>query len=148
MISLSERLSTAIIIKGLLEIILLSVVATIATLSNFHPGIRGAIDIADSARVAGWAADASRPREPVEVQLFIDGHLHSSAIASGNRPDLVTAAATPDPAHGFVFSLASPPLAPGRHTIEVFVRCKALSGYQTLIPLSVSPVSITTPPLF
>jgi hypothetical protein len=36
----------------------------------------------------GWAADASAPGAPVEVQIFIDGHIQTKVTPSLYRPEL------------------------------------------------------------
>lgn len=148
MIPLPQKLLHAIAVKAILEILLIALAATLATRANFHPGIRGAIDIADPTRVAGWASDPADPAEPLEVHLYVDGRFHAATLASRIRPDLVRAGATTNPARGFEFSLSPTSFPPGRHLIEVFARRPALDRHQTLIPLSEHSLTIVTPAVF
>ena len=55
--SVPARLLRAVLIKAGLEMALLCVIATVAAFSNFSPLLRGAVDIAEPAKVAGWAYD-------------------------------------------------------------------------------------------
>ncbi|MFN9742883.1 MAG: hypothetical protein ACK562_12350 [Acidobacteriota bacterium] len=142
----STRLFLAVAGKFPLEILLLAAVASYAAWSNFHPLVRGAIDLALPERVAGWAFDPEQPRTPLEVQLFIDGQFRATQRADQPRPDLVAAGATPGPDHGFNFPIPPAALSAGRHTVEVFVLRPALNGYRTLVPLSNEPKSFSIEP--
>ena len=55
----------------------------------WRPLLRGAIDVADQTRVAGWAVAPEAPEVALEVQLFIDGKLVASKLADEERVDLV-----------------------------------------------------------
>src|SRR5262249_7806923 len=81
--SIPTRLLKAVIAKSFIEIILVCVVATLAAFSTFSPQLRGAIDVAQQTRVAGWASDPESPEDALEVQLFIDERLVASKYADG-----------------------------------------------------------------
>ncbi|MFM8394230.1 MAG: hypothetical protein ACKOB4_09950 [Acidobacteriota bacterium] len=142
----STRLLLAIAGKLTLEMLLLAAVASYAAWSNFHPLLRGAVDLTTPERVSGWAFDPESPLEPLEVQLFIDGQFYAALRADQPRPDLVQAGAAPDPHHGFSFTIAPATRRPGRHRVEVFVLRAALTNYQTLIPLANEPKSFFVEP--
>ncbi len=129
----------AVLVKGVLDLLLLTGIAGYAAWSNFPPSIRGAIDLADPEQVAGWALDARHPGTVVAVQLFIDGRFRAAGLANTSRPDLVTAGVAPDPNHGFSFTLENRPdhrpEVNRPREIEVFVLHEALNGNRTLIPL-------------
>ena len=129
----------AVLVKGALDLLLLTGIVGYAAWSNFPPSIRGAIDLAGPERIAGWALDARHPDAVVTVQLFIDGRFSAAGIANTPRPDLVTAGVAPDPNHGFSFTLENgpdrAPHATSRRQIEVFVLHEGLNGNRTLIPL-------------
>jgi len=38
--------------------------------------------------VSGWCVDTENPKNPVDIQIFIDGKLHGTALANQSRPDL------------------------------------------------------------
>ncbi len=142
---MTRRLLAAVSIKALLEIIFVCVVVSIAAVRTFHPSLRGAIDMTEATRIAGWAYDSGAIGAPLDVQLFIDGGFVAAARADAFRPDLVEAGATPLPDHGFSFSLESTNLARGPHTAQVYAVRAALGGTLTLIPISKEVVSFEVP---
>ena len=142
----STRLFLAVAVKFTLEILLLAAVASYAAWSNFHPLVRGAIDLTLPERVTGWTFDPESPLEALEVQLFIDGRFYAAQRADQPRPDLVAAGAASDPHHGFSFTIAPATLPAGRHRVEVFVLRPALTNHQTLIPLANEPKSFFVEP--
>src|SRR5262245_63639172 len=87
--SVPSRLLKAVVAKSFVEIILVCAVATLAAFSTFSPRLRGAIDVADQTRVAGWAVAPEAPDGALEVQLFIDEKLVASKLADEERRDLV-----------------------------------------------------------
>ena len=111
-------------------------------MANFHPFLRGAIDIADEKRIAGWARDPVSPDEAVQVQLFIDGDFVASMRANEQRPDLVTAGAARRPDHGFTFTIDSLKLSPGRHIVQVYAIRAALGRNMVMVPIEKQPVSL------
>src|SRR5262245_6499479 len=92
--SVPSRLLKAVVAKSFIEIILVCAVATLAAFSTFSPRLRGAIDVVDQTRVAGWAAAPETPEVALEVQLFIDKKLAASKLADQDRIDLVRSGVT------------------------------------------------------
>jgi hypothetical protein len=136
---IAARLLRAVLAKSFLEMIFICVVATLAAFSNFNPLLRGAIDVAEERRVAGWAYDPRAAGERLEVQLFIDDQFAASQRAGELRPDLVQAGAAASSAHGFTFALEPLGLAPGRHTAQVYVVHQAAGKHKVLVPLAREP---------
>ncbi|MGH9768867.1 MAG: hypothetical protein ACREAB_15655, partial [Blastocatellia bacterium] len=114
-------------------------VATLAAFSTFSPQLRGAIDVADQTRVAGWAYDPRAPEEALEVQLFIDDKLAASKLAGETRIDLVESGAASKPDHGFNFDLTPINLAPGRHTAQIYALRRAAGENKILLPIAEQP---------
>jgi hypothetical protein len=137
----AARLVPALLVKSLAELAFVCVLVAVAAFVNLHPLVRGAIDIADSSSVAGWAHDPRAPREAIEVQLFIDGRFVAGRRADQPRPDLVAADATDDPAHGFTFPLASFTLPPGPHHAQVYAVRPSFGRGLMLLPLAKSPLA-------
>jgi hypothetical protein len=138
-LSIPSRLLKAVIAKSFVEIILVCVVATLAAFSTFSPQLRGAIDVADQTRMAGWAYDPESPEVTLEVQLFIDENLVASKLADERRVDLVESGAASNPNHGFSFDLRSLDLAPGRHTAQVYALRQATGANKILLPVAKEP---------
>lgn len=130
------RLLRAVLAKSFIEVALVCVAATLAAFSNFSPLLRGAIDVADQTRIAGWAHDPLAPEAPVEVQLFIDGRFIATRRADDWRADLVAAGATRQPRHGFSFPLTEFNLPPGTHTAQVYAVRDASAEHKVLLPLA------------
>lgn len=137
--SVATRLLRAIIAKSFIEIALACVVATLAAVWTFSPQLRGAIDVADGTRVAGWVHDPRSPSESLEAQLFIDDKLAATELADGKRPDLVESGVTANPDHGFDFDLTPLNLPPGRHTAQVYALRRAAGANQILLPVAKQP---------
>jgi hypothetical protein len=141
--SIPSRLLKAVVAKSFLEILVVCVVATLAAFSTFSPQLRGAIDVADQTRVAGWAYDPGLPPESpeaaLEVQLFIDEKLIASKPANEKRSDLVESGVTSNPNHGFNFDLTSIQLAPGRHVAQVYAVRPATGASKILLPIVKQP---------
>ena len=135
----ATRLLRAVIAKFFLDLMFICVVASVAAFSNFGPLVRGAIDVADPARVAGWAYDPQAPGERLEVQLFIDGRFAASRRADERRDDLVEAEAAEDAGHGYSFAVAPLGLAPGPHTAQVYAVRRTAGPHQVLLPLAKQP---------
>jgi hypothetical protein len=137
--SVPSRLLKAVVAKTFAEIILVCVVATLAAFSTFSPQLRGAVDVADQTRVAGWVCDPQSPEVALEVQLFIDQKLVASKLADERRIDLVESGAASNPNHGFSFDLRSLKLAPGRHTAQVYALRQATGANKILLPVMKQP---------
>lgn len=138
-LSIPSRLLKAVAAKTFIEIILVCVVATLAAFSTFSPQLRGAIDIADQTRVAGWVCDPQSPEVSLEVQLFIDEKMVASKLADEMRVDLVESGAASNPNHGFSFDLRPLKLAPGRHTAQVYALRQATGANKILLPVAKAP---------
>lgn len=136
--SIASRLLRAVIAKSFIEILFVCVVATLAAFSNFSPLLRGAIDVADQTRIAGWVHDPLSPDEIVEVQLFLDGRFVATMRADQRRDDLVKAGVTSRPNHGFTFELESLNLANGNHTAQVYAVRESSGSNKVLLPISKS----------
>jgi hypothetical protein len=137
--SVPSRLLKAVLAKSFIEIILVCVVATLAAFSTFSPRLRGAVDVADRTRVAGWALAPEAPEVAVEVQLFIDEKLVASKLADEGRTDLVRSGVTSNPNHGFNFNLTQINLAPGRHAAQVYALRPAAGANRILLPIAKRP---------
>src|SRR5262245_26325886 len=118
--SVPSRLLKAIVAKSLIEIILVCAVATFTAFSSFSPRLRGAIEVANQTRVAGWVVAPEAPEAVIEVQLFVDDKLLASKIADETRGELIRYGIASTPNHGFTFDLTRTRLAPGRHTAQVY----------------------------
>ena len=92
----------------------------------FRPSFRGFGEVTGRGEVAGWAVDASRPGERVEVQLYVDGRFAAHGVAELPRPDVLAAGRTSDASCGYSFPL--PPLAEGAHEARVYALHAADSG--------------------
>jgi hypothetical protein len=135
----ATSLLRAIIVKAGLEILLVCVAVSLAAFSHVNPPLRGAIDVADSARVAGWAYDPREPGARLEVQLFIDGRFVASRVADERRDDLVKRGAAEDALHGFTFAVPPLGVAPGRHTYQVFAVRAGGGGNKVLLSITREP---------
>lgn len=138
---IASKLLRAVIAKSFVEVILVCVVATLAGFTTFSPQLRGAIDVADQTRVAGWVHDPQSPAAALEVQLFIDGKFAASKLADEKREDLVQAGVTAQSNHGFNFALESLNLPGGQHSVQVYA-VRAAGANKTLLPIT------TVPPTF
>jgi hypothetical protein len=136
--SMASKLLRAVIAKSFLEVILVCLVATLAGFSTFSPQLRGAIDVADQTRVAGWVHDPQSPASALEVQLFIDGKFAAAKLADEKRDDLVRAGVTLQANYGFNFALESLNLPDGEHYAQVYA-VRAAGANKTLLPITAAP---------
>ena len=128
-------------LKTILEFTLICIAVSFAAFSNFNPQLRGAVDVADQTRVAGWAYDPQTPEEGIEVQLFIDGQFAAARRADERREDLVQAHAAENPAHGFSFAVAPLHLASGQHAAQVYAVRQGTGRHKMLLPLAKYPLT-------
>ena len=84
----------------------------------FPPHFRGFGEVTRRGEVAGWAVDAARPAERVEVQLYVDGRFAAHGVASLPRPDVLDAGRAADENCGYSFAL--PALPAGEHEARVY----------------------------
>jgi hypothetical protein len=144
---MASKLLRAVIAKSFVEVILVCVVATLAAFTTFSPRMRGAIDVTDQRRIAGWVHDPQSPAQAIEVQLFIDGKFISTMLADLRREDLVRAGVTALPNHGFSFSLESANLPSGEHSAQVYAVRAAAGANKVLLPITTVPPTFQTDPI-
>ena len=137
--SQASKLLRAVLAKSFVEVVLVCVVATLAAFSTFSPQLRGAIDVADQVRIAGWVHDPQTPEQPIEVQLFIDGKFIGTMRADERRDDLVQTGATTQPNHGFSFSIESLNLTNGEHQAQAYAVREATGANKILLPITTAP---------
>lgn len=137
----AAKLLRAVIAKSFVEVVLVCVVASLAAFSTFSPQLRGAIDVADQTRIAGWVNDPWSPEQSLEVQLFIDGKFVASQLADHTREDLVTAGVTKRPNHGYSFQLQQFNVSSGKHSAQVYAVREAAGANKILIPVVASPIT-------
>jgi len=65
----------------------------------------GTLDHADQLGGYGWAFDEDAGTQPIDVHVYIDGRLYAMLTADQSRPDLVLDGITPNPEHGFSFTI-------------------------------------------
>jgi hypothetical protein len=142
--SVPTRLLRAVIAKSFVEVVLVCVVATLAAFSTFSPQLRGAIDVANQTRVAGWVHDPQSPDQSIEVQLFIDGKFNATGRADERRDDLIQAGVTTRPNHGFSFPIESVSLSNGEHRALVYAVRGAAGANKILLPITTVPRTFRT----
>lgn len=130
----TARLARALLFKSLLELIFLCVVFSIVGFRYFNPTIRGEITEADAVSVRGWVANPLAPRDPIQLELLLDGRLTAVVTAEELRPEHAPSALLRRGEHPFEFSFAR--LPPGHHSIQVY-------AVQTTPGRTLSLVSIT-----
>lgn len=113
-----RRLANLILGKTFLELLLLAALAVSFHYDAFPPTFQGSLDLAEARGVRGWVVDSSRPGEPVEVQLYLDGKFSAGGFADQPRPDVQARGFAPDERHGFVFNLDPPRV--GEHEARVY----------------------------
>ena len=133
----------ALIAKAGIEIFVVMIAISLAAYSHLNPPIRGAIDVADSTRIAGWAYDPRIPEESLPVQLFIDGNFFAVQSANELREDLVTAGAATNPPHGFTFLVPELKLLKGVHSVNVYALRTGGGGNKSLLTITKKAFAIT-----
>ncbi|MGI9107438.1 MAG: hypothetical protein ACR2G4_14465 [Pyrinomonadaceae bacterium] len=105
----------------MVEIVFVAALAVYFFHPTFNSPVRGSIEVADQQIIAGWAVNAAHPDIPVEVYLYIDGHVVSHQIANTRRITNVNSNLSIDAAdHGFVFH--TPALSPDtEHEARVYI---------------------------
>ncbi|MDQ3819298.1 MAG: hypothetical protein M3362_16700 [Acidobacteriota bacterium] len=108
--------------------------------SQASPSFTGLLETADCNKISGWAADASQPNTSINVSVFADSTLITTAPANLSRPDL--AGDLGKGLHGF--NIPFPPALKDGHPHAIGVRFESTS-----VELSGSPKTVTgcvTPP--
>jgi hypothetical protein len=124
--------------KSVAEALLVTGLGLSFYLVTTNPNLRGWLDQADAATVAGWVVDERNPSARVEVQLFIDDHFVEDGAASQFRPDVHLAQRANDDWHGFVFR--TPPLSPGDHEARVYAVHRAGSPVRRTLQMIGKPL--------
>jgi glycosyltransferase involved in cell wall biosynthesis len=97
--------------------------------SRKHP-VRGHVDKADSAGIAGWVWDPEAPEERIRIEL-VEGKVQlATAVANLDRPDLESVC-NGDGRHSFSIKLQAGLLTEGQHDLQL--RC-ANTGAILLLP--------------
>ena len=134
--AVATKLLKAILAKAGLEFLVILIAISLAAYSHLNPPIRGAIDVADATRIAGWAYDPREPNARVDVQLFINEQLVASRRADERREDLVTAGAAANALHGFTFAVPELRLATGKHRVTVYAVRAGAGNNKSLLALT------------
>lgn len=101
----------------------------------------GYLDYVDQYSGGGWAYDQDAGTLPIDVHIYIDGRLYAVVTANESRPDLVTSGVTPNPEHGYSFTITGIDLTRA-HEIVVY----AINyGGGANPPLTNCPAIIGTP---
>ena len=113
------QLVNLLIAKSVLETILVGTIALVVYLKAFPPNFHGWGEaVTASQSIAGWVVSDADPWRRVEVQLFVDGKLVGTQVASLSRPDVLAAGWSRDEWHGYNFSL--PSLTAGDHEARIY----------------------------
>ena len=113
----TTTLVPALIIKSVIETVFVAVIAVLFFVDVFPPSFHGWGE-ATNHSIAGWVVNDLEPRDPVEVQLFIDDVFVTTGVANKPRPDVVSAGWAQDMWHGFEFPLTV--IEPGEHVARVY----------------------------
>lgn len=135
-----SQLVNLLIGKSILETILVATIAVVVFLNVFPPAFKGWGEaVVETRSIAGWAVNNFEPWERVEVQLFVDGKLHSAQVAHLSRPDVSAAGWAKDEWHGYNFQV--PELGPGEHEARVYALHR--SGDRFTLQLLGDPIRFT-----
>jgi hypothetical protein len=80
---------------------------------------RGHVDLITSTRLAGWAVDLTRPDEPVDICIFVDGHKLTQVTCDHLREDLIGIEGLGDGRHGFRYNPYPPLTGPAAKRVTV-----------------------------
>ena len=123
--------------KSILETLFVGALAVFAFLTVLPPTLHGWGEVTESG-VAGWAVNNGSPWERVEVQLFIDGHFFTTAVADQSRPDVSAAGWALDEWHGYSFAIKS--LDAGTHEARVYAMHDSGNGTRKSLQLIGKPI--------
>jgi len=138
------RLVRAVLLKSLLEILILCLVLGIAGFKYFNPTIRGEITQADAVSVSGWVANPLAPRDPIQLELVIDGRLTAIMIAQEVQPEHAVSALLRRGEHPFRFSFHR--LSAGPHSVQVYAVQTTPGRTQSLVPITPLSQNFTVNP--
>lgn len=133
------QLVNLLIAKSVLETILVGTIALVVYLKAFPPTFHGWGEaVTASQNIAGWVVSDAEPWRRVEVQLFVDGKLAGTQVASLSRPDVLAAGWSRDEWHGYSFPVAG--LSPGVHEARVYALHSSGSGVRYTLQLLGNPI--------
>lgn len=133
------RLTHALLLKSLLELLFLCLLLGIAGFKYFNPTARGEITQADAVSVRGWVSNPLAPRHPVQLELVVDGRV--IAIVTADEGEYAPAGLLRRGAHPFEFSFHRLPA--GTHSIQVYVVQTTPGRALTLFPITGRPQTFT-----
>ncbi len=135
----------ALLAKAGIEIFVVMAAISFAAYSHLNPPIRGAIDIADPTRIAGWAYDPRAPEDRLPVQLFVDGKFVAEKLADERRDDLISAGAAANALHGFSFLVSELKLTKGVHSVNVYALRAGGGRNKSLLSITKKTFTISIP---
>ena len=138
------RLVRALLLKSLLEVLILCLALSIAGFKYFNPTIRGEITQADGVSVRGWVANPLAPRDPIQLELVIDGRLTAIMIAQEVQPEHAVSALLRRGEHPFRFSLHR--LSAGPHSVQVYAVQTTPGRTLSLVPITRRSETFTVSP--
>ena len=138
------RLVRAVLLKSLLEILILCLGLGIAGFNYFNPTIRGEITDADAVKVRGWAVNPLAPRDPIQLELVIDGLLTAIMTAQEVKPEQAVSALLRRGEHPFQFSFQRLPA--GAHSVQVYAVQTTPGRTLSLVPITPRSQTFTLNP--
>jgi hypothetical protein len=133
------QLVNLLIAKSVLETILVATIALVVYLKAFPPNFHGWGEaVTASQSIAGWVVSDADPWRRVEVQLFVDGKLVGTKVASLSRPDVLAAGWSRDEWNGYSFPVAG--LSPGVHEARVYALHSSGKGARYTLQLLGDPI--------
>ena len=133
------QLVNLLIAKSVLETILVGTIALVVYLKAFPPDFHGWGEaVTASQSIAGWVVSDADPWRRVEVQLFVDGKLVGTQVASLSRPDVLAAGWSRDEWNGYSFPVAG--LSPGVHEARVYALHSSGKGARYTLQLLGDPI--------
>lgn len=133
------QLVNLLIAKSVLETILVGTIALVVYLKAFPPNFHGWGEaVTASQSIAGWVVSDADPWRRVEVQLFVDGKLVGTQVASLSRPDVLAAGWSRDEWNGYSFPVAG--LSPGVHEARVYALHSSGKGARYTLQLLGDPI--------
>ena len=133
------QLVNLLIAKSVLETILVGTIALVVYLKAFPPNFHGWGEaVTASQSIAGWVVSDADPWRRVEVQLFVDGKLVGTQVASLSRPDVFAAGWSRDEWNGYSFPVAG--LSPGVHEARVYALHSSGKGARYTLQLLGDPI--------
>jgi len=134
-----SQLVNLLIAKSVLETILVGTIAVAVYVNAFPPTFHGWGEaVAESQSISGWVVSDADPWRRVEVQLFVDGKLVGTQVASLSRPDVVAAGWAKDEWHGYSFQVAG--LAAGAHEARMYALHPSGNGARYTLQLLGDPI--------